>query len=84
MEFEWNSLTFGKNQVSGYGFWTKFFMVFSYTVFLNNMFLRYMGVSRISGWSKKKKIIIGGLSEAKKKFWYQDFMQKSECWALCI
>jgi hypothetical protein len=23
-----------KNQVSGYGFWTKFFMVFSYTVFL--------------------------------------------------
>jgi hypothetical protein len=37
------------NQVSGHGFWTKFFMVFSYTVFLNNMFLRYMGVSRISG-----------------------------------
>jgi hypothetical protein len=27
-----------KNQVSGHGFWTKFFMVFSYTVFLNNMF----------------------------------------------
>jgi hypothetical protein len=38
---------------------------FSYTVFLNNMFLRYMGVSRISGWSKKIIIIIGGLSEAK-------------------
>jgi hypothetical protein len=38
-----------KNQVSGHGFWTKFFMVFSYTVFLSNMFLRYMGVSRISG-----------------------------------
>ena len=38
-----------KNQVSGHGFWTKFFMVFSYTVFLNNMFLRYRGVSRISG-----------------------------------
>jgi hypothetical protein len=38
-----------KNQVSGHGFWTKMFMVFSYTVFLNNMFLRYMGVSRISG-----------------------------------
>jgi hypothetical protein len=53
-----------KNQLSGYGFWTKFFMVFSYTVFLNNMFLRYMGVSRISGWSKKI-IIIGGLSEAR-------------------
>jgi hypothetical protein len=33
-----------KNQVSGHGFWTKFFMVFSYTVFLNNMFLRYRGV----------------------------------------
>jgi hypothetical protein len=33
------------NQVSDYGFWTKFFMVFSYTVFLNNMFLRYMGIS---------------------------------------
>jgi hypothetical protein len=31
-----------KNQVSGHGFWTKFFMVFSYTVFLNNMFLRYI------------------------------------------
>jgi hypothetical protein len=28
------------------------------------MFLRYMGVSRISGWSKKI-IIIGGLSEAR-------------------
>jgi hypothetical protein len=38
-----------KNQVSGYGFWIKYFMVFSYTVFLNNMFLRYRGVSRISG-----------------------------------
>jgi hypothetical protein len=38
-----------KNQVSGHGFWTKFFMVFSYTVFLNNMFLRYRGLSRISG-----------------------------------
>jgi hypothetical protein len=38
-----------KNQVSGHGFWTKIFMVFSYTVFPNNMFLRYMGVSRISG-----------------------------------
>jgi hypothetical protein len=38
-----------KNQVSGYGFWTKFFMIFSYTVFFNNMFLRYRGVSRISG-----------------------------------
>jgi uncharacterized membrane protein SirB2 len=37
-----------KNQVSGHGFWTKFFMVFSYTVF-SNMFLRYRGVSRISG-----------------------------------
>jgi hypothetical protein len=37
-----------KNQVNGYGFWTKLFMVFSYTVFLNNMFLRYRGVSRIS------------------------------------
>jgi hypothetical protein len=38
-----------RNQVSGYGFWTKFFMVFSYTVFLNNMVLRYRDVSRISG-----------------------------------
>ena len=38
-----------KDQVSGYGFWTKFFMVFSYTVFLNNMVLRYRDVSRISG-----------------------------------
>jgi hypothetical protein len=37
------------NKVSGHGFCTKFFMVFSYTVFLNNMFLRYRGVSRISG-----------------------------------
>jgi hypothetical protein len=27
-----------------------------------------MGVSRISGWSKKIIIIIGGLSEAKKNF----------------
>ena len=34
-----------KNQVSGYGFWTKFFMVISYTVFLNNMSLRYRGGS---------------------------------------
>jgi hypothetical protein len=25
-----------KNQVSGHGFWTKFVMVFSYTVFFNN------------------------------------------------
>jgi hypothetical protein len=39
-----------KNQVSGYGFWTKFFMVFSCTIFLKNMFLIYRGVSRISGY----------------------------------
>jgi hypothetical protein len=42
-----------KNQVSGHGFWTKFFMVFSYTVFLNNMFLRYRGVFLVSRFHAK-------------------------------
>jgi hypothetical protein len=64
-----------KNQVSGYGFWTNFFMVFSYTVFLNNMFLRYRGASKISGKSKKNNNRRAERGE--NFFWYQDFMQKS-------
>ena len=64
-----------KNQVSGHGFWTKFFMVFSYTVFLNNMFLRYMGVSGFQ--VRVKNNNNRGAERGENYFWYQDFMQKS-------
>ena len=56
-----------KNQVSGHGFWTKFFMVFSYTVFLSNMFLRYTWA--YPGFQVRvKKIMISGLGETRNVF----------------
>ena len=66
-----------KNQVSGHGFWTKFFMIFSYTQCISQQYV-FKIHGRIQDFRLElKKNNNRGAERGENFFWCQDFMQKS-------
>jgi hypothetical protein len=60
-------------------------MVFSYTVFLNNMFLRYKGVFLVSRFHAKIVffLFVGWLNGSKYPNRYMDYYSQAGVWGIC-